>query len=121
MSIIILIPGLICLIALLRGGIQRAFLSVYLPVLMLFPEYYSWKVQHIPEMTFVEATMLPIGIALLATSYSEWKFSRSDIWIVLFVLSAGAGDFRVGDPNTAIYDVFHSLTEALFPYMAEKY
>ena len=38
MSVLLLVPGLISLFLVLRGRIETAFLSVYLPCLLLLPE-----------------------------------------------------------------------------------
>ena len=57
MPIIILIPTVICIVALFRDSVQRAFINVYLPIFMLFPVYYFWKVASLPPIDLSEAAL----------------------------------------------------------------
>ena len=120
MEIIILIPGVLCIVALLRGTTQRAFLDVCLPVLMLLPTYYSWKAPFLPPITFIEAAMVPLGVGMVLTNLARWRFSRTDLWMALFVFSAGYADYKIGNTTPSIFGVFHAVAGGLIPYMAGK-
>lgn len=120
MSIIILIPALICIYMLFRESVQRVFLDVYLPVFMLLPVYYFWKVPALPPIDFAEATLLPLGIAIVLLELPRWRFTTMDLWMVLFLVSACYADKVAGKQTIFIFDVFSNLTTALVPYMAGK-
>ena len=54
MSYIFLVPGLICLLLVMHdsgGGVDTAFLSVYLPTLFLLPQDYTIRLPHLPELS----------------------------------------------------------------------
>jgi len=64
MELIILLPAVACWVALARGPIRRALLNVYLPAVLLLPQYYSIRFPHLPPLTFADAAVLPLGAAL---------------------------------------------------------
>jgi hypothetical protein len=118
--IIILIPGLICVLSLLATSPQRTFLNVYLPVFMLLPTYYFWKVATLPPVDFSEAVLIPLGIAMLFVDGRRWHFTRSDLWMVLFLFSSWYADHIALKESVATFELFASLSTALVPYMAGK-
>ena len=120
MEIIVLVPGILCVVALLRWTTQRAFLDVCLPVLLLVPTDYFWKVASLPPISFIEAVMVPLGAGMVLTNLSHWRFSRADLWMALFVFTAGYADYRVGRTTTSIFGVFQAVATGLIPYMAGK-
>lgn len=120
MSIVILIPGLLCIFALLRSNTKRVFLDYFIPVMVLFPLGYLLKIPHIPPIDFLTAVLLPLGIAMLFADFSGWKKSRTDLWMMLFIFSTVFADYRAGLPIDALFVLFSNLTAAMVPYMAGK-
>src|SRR5450432_3296339 len=120
MSLIILIPGLLCILALVRGTTQRAFLDVVLPALMVLPMYFVWKVALLPPMVFIETAMVPLGVGMFLTNLGEWRFSRTDLWMGVFLISAGYADYRAGQTTASIFGIFQMVAEGLAPYLAGK-
>lgn len=120
MPIIILIPALACIFALFRDSVQKAFLNVYLPVFMLFPIYYYWKVTSLPPIDFSEAILLPLGIAMLAREMPLWRFSLMDIWLAIFIFTSCYADSLSGRDVASTFELFSALCIALVPYMAGK-
>ena len=54
MSYFFLVPALICLFLMMHdseGGVDTAFLSVYLPTLFLLPIDYTLRIPHLPELS----------------------------------------------------------------------
>jgi hypothetical protein len=120
MAILILIPFVLCVIALLRSTTERALVTVCIPVLLIVPVYLQLKLPLLPPIDVAEAAFLPLGIAMIFGRWREWKFSRTDLWMVVFVFSAGYADYAKGETTIGIFDVFAQVTTALFPYMAGK-
>ncbi len=120
MEMIILIPGILCVIAFFRDSVQKAFLNVYLPVFMLLPAYYYWKVASLPPFGPMEAVLIPLGVAMLATQMPRWKFSFMDLWIGLFAFSAYYADAANGLGTAATFELFNAIALAVVPYMAGK-
>ncbi|WP_420236777.1 O-antigen ligase family protein [Telmatobacter bradus] len=143
MSVITLIPGLICLLMLASGSLRKVLLSVYLPTLLLLPTYYVARLAHLPPLSFSDAVALPLGIALFYTLGRRWHFSWMDLWVFLYafavVLSEGLST-ELADGNwvhllstgltasqrvgTNIADsglmFFRNLLTIVFPYMVGK-
>ena len=120
MPIIILIPTIICIVALFRVSVQRVFLDLYLPIFMMFPTYYFWKVATLPPIDLSEAILLPLGIAILIKESHRWRFAPMDLWVALFIFSACYADRRNGQTTASTFELFDSLCTVLVPYMAGK-
>jgi O-antigen ligase len=120
MNLIILIPALACWAVLARASAQKAMVSVYLPVLLLFPVYFNLRFPHLPPLTFADAAILPLGAAMLLTQMHRWRWSWMDLWVVLFALSASLSEGL----NTVVANgglqLFAEITTIILPYMAGK-
>ena len=118
---IVAVPFFISLIVLVRKSVEKAVLNVMIPVLLLTPLYDIWKVPSMPPPTFADTAIFPIGVWLIATRWREWKFSRLDIWVLLFCTSAVWSLFQTEPTNTpGICYTFICLTIAVFPYAIGK-
>jgi hypothetical protein len=120
MPLITLIPGIICVIVLLRGRTQDAFLDVVLPVLLLIPVDYYLSIKPIPPFNLIDAALIPLGIGMLIRDLPRWRFSRADLWLAVYILSYGYVNYRMGQSTAAILRWFIVLTTGLVPYMAGK-
>jgi hypothetical protein len=120
MSIIILIPGILCTVTLCFRSPAWVFRCVVLPCLLLLPLYYEWKVALLPPVDFADAVLLPLGIAMAIRSRSRWRFSILDLFLILFALSLAAGDRILGNSTASIFELFDALAMVVVPYMAGK-
>jgi hypothetical protein len=120
MSIIILIPGVVCILALLFRSPAWVFRYVVLPSILLLPLYYEWKVALLPPLDFADAVLLPLGIAMAIRSMPRWRFSILDLFLVLFALSQAAGDRILGQSTASVFEFFDSLSKVVVPYMVGK-
>jgi O-antigen ligase len=87
MGLLILIPGVVCWAALALGSVRKALLNVYLPCLLLLPNYYTVRLTHLPALTFSDAAILPLGFALVISEFRYWRFAWMDLWVVLYTVS----------------------------------
>lgn len=120
MTLIILIPGFACALALCFRSPAWVFRSVVLPSLLLLPLYYEWKVALLPPVDFADAALLPLGIAMGIRSMARWRFSILDLFLILFAVSQAAGDRMLGQSTASIFELFDSLCKVVVPYMAGK-
>jgi hypothetical protein len=90
MSAIFLLPGLISLFFVIRGRIETAFLSVYLPCLLLLPDGYACRLPHMPPISAAQAALIPIGAVALYRLVLSGLPSLMDVLMVLFVVSITA-------------------------------
>ncbi len=92
MAAIILIPAVACWAVLALGSARKALLYVYLPALLLLPQYYVFRLPHLPPLTFADAAVLPLGIALAFTGMRRWRLAWMDLWVLLFAVCAGLSE-----------------------------
>jgi hypothetical protein len=92
MAAIILIPALACWAVLAMGSARKALLWVYLPALLLLPQYYILRLPHLPPITFADAAILPLGIALVLKEMRCWRWAWMDLWVLLFAVCAGLSE-----------------------------
>jgi hypothetical protein len=115
-----LIPGLICIYVISRWGTAEAFRLVFLPVLLLVPQYFFWTARPLPSINFMQAAVIPLGIAMIVKDGHRWRFTRSDVWVLVWIASCSYADYSKGLTTNAIFGLFNSITCSLFPYMAGK-
>ena len=120
MNLIILIPAVVCWIVLARGGVQRALVNVYLPVVLLLPHIFNLRFPHLPPLTFADAAILPLSVAMLMTQMRRWRWSWLDLWVVLFSLSAAYAEGINTVAANGGLQLFAEITNIILPYMAGK-
>jgi hypothetical protein len=114
------IPGIVCIIVMLRGKTQDAFLNVMLPVLLLVPVDYYVTIRPVPPINMIDAVLIPLFLGMVIRDLPRWRFSRTDIWLVIYIFSFGYADYKAGQPTAAILRWFITLNTGLVPYMAGK-
>jgi len=114
---IIFIPALLCLVALLWGGLRAALLWVYLPTLALLPMYFYARLPHLPPLTFIDTAALPLVAVLIAQGLRGWRLRWIDAMVLAYVWSAGYSEWS----NSSIFDgglqFYAKLSAVVFPYM----
>jgi hypothetical protein len=120
MSAIILIPAAVCLGALFLWPPARVFRDIVLPILLLLPLFYQWKVKMLPPVDFADAALLPLGLGLALRSMSRWHLSSIDLAVLLFALSTCAADRLHGQSTASTFELFAAVSLVLVPYMAGK-
>ena len=94
MSLILLIPGLISLYLVLRGRAETAFLSVYLPALLLLPNGYAMRIPHMPLISAAQFALLPILPTAFARYFKQGRFQLMDLLVAGFVASAAVSEVK---------------------------
>src|SRR5215469_15967867 len=87
MTVLLLIPGCISLFFVLIGSVETAFLSVYLPSLLLIPQDYSFRIPHLPPFSAADYALIPIGVVALFRYLRGRSFRLMDALVFLFWLS----------------------------------
>jgi hypothetical protein len=118
-TLVIAIPGLVALIVCLRRGPERAFLNVYLPVLLLLPQNFGWTISG--QLTFADTAILPIAASLLFRSKPKWQWSTIDFLVIGYVAISVVAEgmnkgYKLGSQNLALQELF----SILLPYFAAK-
>jgi hypothetical protein len=118
-TVIVAIPGLVALIECIRRGPERAFLNVYLPVLLLLPQH-SWPISG--QFTFVDTAIVPIAAFLLFHPKQKGQWSSIDFLVIAYfaitVVAEGMNKgYKLGSQNLAMQE----LVSILLPYFAARH
>jgi hypothetical protein len=119
-SLIAFIPGIICMAAILSSGTRRAFLSVYLPVLLFMPAMFTVRLPHLPPLSFQDTALLSLGIGMVLMDLSRWRFSRMDCWVALFIATSSYAERIPYGTNGAFLVLISTILACWVPYMAGK-
>jgi hypothetical protein len=96
MALILLIPAVVCWAVLAMSTARKALLNVYLPALLLLPQYYALRIKHLPPLTFADAAILPLALALIIGGMRRWRPAWMDLWVVLLAATAGLSEALSG-------------------------
>jgi hypothetical protein len=97
-----------------------AFLLVYLPVLLLLPEYYRWVIPAFPDPTFSQAAILPIAAVFAVRELKRWRFSWNDGLIFAFAACIGFSEYSNAGYKEAQNLLFDMIASVVLPYMLAK-
>ncbi|MBV8731938.1 MAG: O-antigen ligase family protein [Acidobacteriia bacterium] len=122
MESVVLIAGALSIWYMVNRSVSQAFLQVYLPVLLLLPGYYHMPIDGLPDPSFAQCAILPIGLMMCwkAIGQGGWKFSPLDFAVLAFlvwVLLANLHNNGYEEAQNSVLDLF---TLGLFPYMGGK-
>ncbi len=92
MSLIFLIPGILSLFLVMRGNIRTAFLSVYLPCLLLLPVEYGVRLPHLPPFSAAEFALIPLGVVGLSRLIRSSSFAFMDLLVLLYTASVSLSE-----------------------------
>jgi hypothetical protein len=118
-TLVITIPALLALIECIRRGPEKAFLNVYLPVLLLLPQQYEWPISG--QYHFADTAILPIALFLLFQSKLKWEWDSIDFLVIAYVgvtvIAEGMNEgYKLGSQNLFLQE----LPSILLPYLAAK-
>src|SRR5580704_8186200 len=114
------LPGLIALLVSLRRGVAAALIDVYLPVLLLIPDYFRWVLPGLPDPTFNEAAIIPIAVFFVLREARGWRFSLTDVLIVALALEMAYSEFINTNYSDSQNLMFDCLANIVAPYMLAK-
>jgi hypothetical protein len=115
-----LIPGLIAAFLAWTKSPAVAFLDVYLPVMLLLPEYYRWVLPGLPtHLTFSQVAVLPIA-AVYFLRRPRWRFSPGDLLVLGFALQLPYSEFRNAGYDEAQNLMFDMAAWIVLPYALTK-
>jgi O-Antigen ligase len=121
MSVLILVPGFISFFLVMRGRIETAFLSVYLPCLLFLPQYYSLRLPHLPPLSAAEFALIPLGLVGLSRLIRSGSFALMDILAFLFPASVGLSEILHAPViNDGIFAAFLAFVSMFLAYVAGR-
>ena len=117
-AILITLPALAALLTIWISSVEKAVLSVYVPVLLLLPNYFYFGK---PPLNFAEYAILPLGIAVCWKAFNgEWRWSLLDGLLAAFLVWNFLCDYHAIGWTDILQRIAVPATLALFPYMIGK-
>jgi hypothetical protein len=121
MIVLLLIPGIISFVLVCRGRVATAFLSVYVPSLLLLPQAYSLRIPHLPPLSTAQFALIPIGIVALRQLIRSGSFRFMDALVAMFVASFAITEIlREPIVNDGILAAIDSFVSILLAYVAGR-
>src|SRR5271170_331693 len=121
MSVLLLVPGLISIFLVLRGRIETAFLSVYLPCLLLFPQSYALRIPHLPPFSVGDFALIPLGVVGLSRLVRSGSFALMDVLVVFFAASVGLSEILHAPVfNDGIFSAINAFVSIALAYMVGR-
>jgi hypothetical protein len=121
LTVLFIIPAFFSLYYLLKDRQDLAFLNVYLPCLILLPDYYEIRVPSLPPMSAATWALLPLAISLLFYPTPRLELRRMDLWVTLFILSFAASELlREASPKDGATMLGGYVFRNLFAYIVAR-
>lgn len=120
MAILALIPGLLAAYFAFYRSPQFAFIHVYLPALLLVPDYYRWVAPGLPDPTANQAAAVAIFLVFLARGTPGYRFSPFDLVIFGLAGVISYSEYRASGYSDAQNLMFTMLSSVVIPYILAK-
>ena len=104
------------LIALWRGTAERAVLSLFLPVMMLWPYGSGWKFKGV-ELDVMDMVAVPIMVALVVKYGGRWQYRFTDLLMVLYCFSSLLSNWNSDGQSAGLVLGVSSAFGCLPPYI----
>lgn len=120
MAILALLPGLLAAWLALTRSPQLALINVYLPSLLLFPDYYRWIAPGLPDPTANQAAAMAIFLVWISRQMPGYRYSWLDGWVAAFASVVAYSEYRASGYADAQNLMFTMLSSVLVPYLLGK-
>jgi len=99
---------------------DKAFLDIYLPVLILLPQIFLGRLFILPELSTSSATIIPIFIMAIVLSFSRWKFTFLDLLISVLIIFKVISEYYTWGTREATNVLAVQLCNVWAPYSLAK-
>jgi len=120
MDPLVLISMVLAIVVIKRQSLNDAVIKVYLPSLLIIPEFYSVRLPHLPPIGFAAAAIIPIGFVMFKNHLRDWKVQRADFWLALFVLGATYSELIRDGSSDAVFMLVEQIFSVVLPYAIGK-
>lgn len=101
-------------------SVTKAFIWAYMPVLLLFPDYYKAITPGLPDPTANQAAAVGLFIVFFSKGMPGYRFSYTDVVVGLYAFAVSVSEFLASGYSDAQNLMFYELTAVLFPYLFAK-
>lgn len=115
-----LIPGFIVLWLLSRIGLIPTFLTCFIPLMVLVPDYYKAQISGLPDLSFLQGAIIPIALATIYQYRGNWKPRLMDLVVCGLAGIAVLSEFLAAGYAEAQNYVVDMLCYIVFPYFVGR-
>ncbi len=119
-SILILSIALLAVIVTSNHSVHKAFLYVYIPTLLLFPNYYFYNFVGVPDPNFNQSVILVLFVAWMLQGAQGWRFTATDVLVLIFAFSNTYSEYLGNGYNDAQNFGFDMIASVILPYVLAK-
>ncbi len=120
LSYIAYIPGFLAYYVATNQSVQKAFIWVYLPTMLLFPDYYRAITPGLPDPSFSQSASVAVFAAFVMQGAPGYRFSLMDVIVGMYAFAASFSEFLASGYSDAQNLMFFELTSVFFPYLLTK-
>jgi len=118
---LVFIATLLSIRQLARGGVEQAFLKVWIPFFLVMPTTFFVNIPGLPDPNFAQAAIIPILFVLLRDRLPQMTFGRMEILLLCyFVLRVGMDFVSRGYADAQNYG-FYMATSLIGPFLLGRY
>lgn len=118
---IVFIATLLSIRQLAKGGVEQAFLKVWIPFFLVMPTAFFVNIPGLPDPNFAQAAIIPILFVLLRDRFAGMAFGRMEaLLLCYFVLRVGMDFVSRGYADAQNYG-FYMATSLIGPYLLGRY
>lgn len=120
LSYIAYLPGLWAYYVAQNQSVTKAFIWVYMPTLLLLPDYYRAITPGLPDPSFNQSASVALFAVFVMQGAPGYKFSFTDLIVGFYAFSVSFSEFLASGYSDAQNLMFFELTSVMFPYIFAK-
>lgn len=120
LTYVALLPGLFAYLAGTKKSPQHAFVAVYLPCLLLLPDYLRAITPGLPDPTFSQSASVGLLGASIMRGFPGYQFSAMDLVVFGYAFCVGYSEFLASGYSDAQNLIFMMLFSVVMPYVYAK-
>ena len=120
LSYIAYLPGLLAYYVAQNYSVQKAFIWVYIPTVLLLPDYYRAITPGLPDPTFNQSASVALFAVFVMKGSPGYRFSYTDLIVGGFAIAVSISEFLASGYSDAQNLAFFELTSVYFPYIFAK-
>jgi hypothetical protein len=121
MSFIGFIPAILAYRMAMSASPQQAFLRIYIPTLLLIPDFYRVVTPGLPDPNANQAVAIVlVGVSILRNGFAGYRFSHLDLVVVVYALCVFNSELQASGYADAQNLMFTMLFSVLAPYFMVK-
>ncbi len=121
MAYIVFVAMVSAIYAINRYDVQRAFVNVWIPFLMLLPTAWYVNIPGLPDPNFSQAAVIPIIFVLVTRQLHTLELGKIEFLIFIYFTFRFAVDWQSRGYWDAQNYAFDLLTTMVAPYMMGRY